>query len=119
VHERGLVGREGERLAVRHLEDAGFCILEQNWRCELGEIDIVARDGDVLVVCEVKTRNSFSHGTPLEQVTRAKAGRLRRLAARWLADHPGESARDVRVDVVGVLLLSRDHAAVEHVRGID
>ena len=92
-------------------------VLATNWRCPLGELDIVARDGDVLVVCEVKTRSSADRGHPLEAVTAAKADRLRVLAAAWIADrqvHPP----DVRVDLVGVIRPRRGRATVEHVRGV-
>jgi putative endonuclease len=119
VHAKNVIGREGEDLAVQHLEHAGFVVLERNWRCELGEIDIVARDGDILVVCEVKTRSGLGFGTPLEGVTWEKAARLRRLAGRWLATHPGCNGGRVRIDVVGVLRCDPDPAAIEHVRGVD
>ena len=79
------LGRYGEDVAARHLVEQGIIVLDRNWRCELGEIDIVGRDGDVLVVCEVKTRSGTSFGTPLEAVTRTKAARLRRLAASGTA----------------------------------
>ncbi len=75
---RAALGKYGEDLAARRLVDAGFSLLDRNWRCRDGEIDIVARDGDVLVVCEVKTRRDVGFGTPLEAVTPAKAGRKRR-----------------------------------------
>jgi putative endonuclease len=110
------LGAYGERVAAAHLVDAGMAIVERNWRCDIGEIDILARDGDTLVVCEVKTRRGTEYGTPLEKVTAAKAERLRRLAARWMAArgvHPG----DVRIDLVGVVRPRRGRAQVEHVRG--
>ncbi len=78
------VGRYGERVAERFLVDSGLVILERNWRCSLGEIDIVARDGDCLVVCEVKTRSSTAYGHSLEAVSWRKAARLRRLAMAWV-----------------------------------
>ena len=110
------LGAYGERVAAAHLVDAGMAIVERNWRCDIGEIDILARDGDTLVVCEVKTRRGTEYGTPLEKVTRDKAERLRRLAARWMAlndVHPG----DVRIDLVAVVRPPRGRAEVEHVRG--
>ncbi len=110
------LGRYGEDVAARHLLDCGLIVLERNWRCETGEIDIVAREGEVLVIVEVKTRRGTAYGTPLEAVTRAKAARLRRLAWRWVEDravHPGQ----VRVDVIGVLRPDRGAAVVEHLRG--
>ncbi len=92
-------------------------VLDRNWRCELGEIDLVLRDGDVLVFCEVKTRSSSAYGHPLEAVGVTKGVRLRRLAARWLADHDVH-ASDVRIDLVGVLLKPRGAPELSHVRGV-
>ena len=109
------VGRYGERVALQHLEDAGFEILARNWRCSEGEIDIVARDRNVLVICEVKTRSGLGFGLPAEAITRTKADRLRRLAGRWLDEHPGGGA-DVRFDVVSVVRAHRGAAVVEHLR---
>ncbi len=111
------LGRYGEDVAARFLAAAGLVVLERNWRCELGELDIVARDGDVLVACEVKTRRATRFGTPLEAVTARKAARLRRLTARWLAERQFPVA-GVRIDVVGVLQPPRGAAVVEHVRGV-
>ena len=111
------LGRYGEDVAARHLTEAGLAILERNWRCPAGEIDIVARDGDVLVVCEVKTRSGMSFGGPLEAVTSAKAARLRRLAALWLAER-ALRVPEVRFDVVAVNRPRRGAATVDHVRGV-
>jgi putative endonuclease len=114
---RKALGDHGERLAVEQLRLAGMTILDRNWRCELGEIDIVARDGAVLVICEVKTRRRLDYGSPSEAVTWRKARRLRRLATRWLETHDCHP-REVRVDVVSVLCPDRGAAAVEHLRGV-
>jgi putative endonuclease len=111
------LGVYGENVAVRHLRDAGLAILDRNWRCDQGEIDIVARDGDTLVVCEVKTRSGLGFGSPLEGVTARKAARLRRLAARWAHEHRLDHAA-IRIDLVGVLQTGRGPARVEHVRGV-
>lgn len=111
------LGIYGESVAARHLVEAGMVIVDRNWRCDQGEIDLVARDGSTLVVCEVKTRRGLDYGTPLEAVTRRKAVRLRRLATRWLAEHPVRPA-EVRIDVVGVLRRPRGAAVVEHLRGV-
>jgi putative endonuclease len=110
------VGAYGERLAVRHLVDAGLVVLDRNWRCAAGEIDIIARDGDVLVFCEVKTRRGPGFGTPAEAVDRRKTTRLRRLAAQWLAEARLRPV-DVRFDVVSVVTPRRGAPQVEHVRG--
>ncbi|MGW1257357.1 YraN family protein [Streptomyces sp. NPDC002513] len=116
---RSALGRYGEELAARRLSEAGMTVLERNWRCgRSGEIDIVARDGDVLVVCEVKTRRGGSFEHPMAAVTPAKTDRLRGLAERWIQSHGGAPPGGVRVDVVGVLLPERGAAVVEHARGV-
>ena len=78
------LGRYGEQVAAVHLESLGMTVVERNWSCRHGEIDIVARDGETLVVCEVKTRAGTGVGDPVEAVTREKAMRLRRLSAAYL-----------------------------------
>ncbi|MET9502307.1 YraN family protein [Streptomyces sp. NPDC006622] len=116
---RGALGRYGEELAARRLTDAGMTVLERNWRCgRTGEIDIVARDGDVLVVCEVKTRRDGGFQHPMAGVTPEKAERLRGLAERWIQAHGGAPPGGVRIDLVGVLLPRRGAALVEHARGV-
>jgi putative endonuclease len=121
---RGALGRYGEDVAARHLVESGLSVLDRNWRCRAGEVDIVAREGDVLVVCEVKTRRGVGFGTPLDAVTPVKAARLRRLAAHWLAEQrAGREGVDpigfseVRFDVVSVLAPTSGAAIVEHLRG--
>ena len=113
---RQAVGAYGERLASRHLEDHGLVILARNWRCAEGEIDLILADGEDVVFCEVKTRRSGAFGTPAEAVGPAKVRRLRRLAARWLAESRMRP-RDVRFDVVQVWPQRRGATLVEHVRG--
>lgn len=113
---RQAVGAYGERCAAQHLVDEGLRVVARNWRCDQGEVDIIAWDGDVIVFCEVKTRRSTAYGTPAEAIVAAKARRLRRLAARWLQTtdaHP----REVRFDVVAVFPQPRGAAYVEHTRG--
>jgi putative endonuclease len=117
ARQRSALGAYGEALAAQHLTRQGMVVLDRNWRCEVGELDLVLRDGRVLVVCEVKTRSSVAYGSPLEAVTEQKAARLRRLAARWLADHDVHPA-EVRIDLVGVLVLANAPVEVDHVRGV-
>lgn len=115
---RQAIGAYGETVAARHLvDDGGMVLLDRNWRCDRGEIDLVLRDGDVLVVCEVKTRSGTQCGTPHEAITNAKLGRLRRLATAWQEAH-GVRADDVRIDLVAVLRQPRGPAEIDHVRGI-
>jgi putative endonuclease len=111
------LGRWGEDLAAAELVGTGYRLLDHNWRCEHGEIDIVAVDGTTLVVCEVKTRSSTAYGSPAEAITYAKAMRLRRLAAAWLVAHGG-GWPTVRIDVVAVLRPRTGPAVVEHLRGV-
>lgn len=111
------LGEYGERVAARCLVEQGMVVLDRNWRCEQGEIDLVLRDGAVLVVCEVKTRSSSAYGHPLEQVSQAKTARLRRLAGAWIAAHDLRPP-EVRLDLVSVLRGPRGAALVEHVPGV-
>jgi putative endonuclease len=117
VRAKDGLGRYGEDVAARHLAQQGIVVLERNWRCDAGEIDIVGREGQVLVICEVKTRSGLGFGSPLEAVTRKKAERLRRLAARWLAERAVRPSA-VRFDVVGIVQSGRGAAQVEHVRDV-
>jgi putative endonuclease len=113
---RGL-GDYGERMAARYLTERGLDVLDRNWRCDLGELDLVLRDGAVLVFCEVKTRRDDSFGSPLEAVTEQKVARIRRLAARWLHEHDVR-AEHVRIDLVGIRLDQPGRAGLDHVRGV-
>ena len=110
------VGAYGERVAARLLAENGMDLLDRNWRCPDGELDIVARDGDTIVFCEVKTRRGERYGVPAEAVGPGKVRRLRALAAAWLRAHPDRRGQ-VRFDVVSVRTRRTGAASVEHVRG--
>ncbi|GAA6526478.1 YraN family protein [Intrasporangium sp. DVR] len=117
------LGAYGEALAARYLSDSGFTILDRNWRCARGEIDIVAREADALVVCEVKTRRTEQFGAPFEAVTREKLRRLRRLALLWLdarprADRRRLGTRTIRIDVISILRPHMGTARLTHLRGV-
>ena len=111
------LGRRGEAIAARYLVGAGLSIVESNWRCPQGEIDLVARDGDELVFVEVKTRSSVAFGHPLEAITAAKLARLRRLAAAWCEAHPGNHDR-IRIDAVAVIARTLGVIEVEHLERV-
>jgi putative endonuclease len=117
MRTKDAVGRYGEELAANYLTDAGFAIVERNWRCELGEIDIVAKDATTLVICEVKTRRGLGYGSPLEAVTARKLVRLRQLAYRWLHDHPVGSD-EIRIDVIGIIYPPHGSTVLEHLEGV-
>jgi putative endonuclease len=114
--QRKALGAYGERLAAQALESAGLQIVDRNWRCPDGEIDIVAGGPGLVVVCEVKTRRGDRFGSPLEAITGVKAERLYRLGAAWVAEHGCGDLR-LRVDVVSVLLAGRSRR-VEHIAGV-
>ena len=111
------LGRWGERIAERYLTNLGYRVLGRNWQCRLGEIDLVLREDDTLVVCEVKTRRSLEFGHPLAAVDATKAERLGALAMLWV-EEKGLTRVPVRVDMVGVLLPFAGAMELEHVRGI-
>lgn len=114
---RTVLGAIGEDVAERYLTRRGMVLLDRNWRCRDGEIDLVLRDGDEVVVCEVKTRRTRTFGDPLESITRAKLARLRRLAGCWLAEHE-TVARGVRLDVVGLFRHPDGTYRVDHRPGV-
>jgi putative endonuclease len=115
--QKQALGAYGEQVAATHLTSQGMVVLDRNWRCDQGELDLVLRDGDVLVACEVKTRSGEVGGSPHQAVDAARVDRLHRLLWRWSEDHgvrPGET----RVDLVAVLRAHRGSAQVDHVRGL-
>ena len=94
-------GRWGEKQAIKALRRRGYRIIQTNYRSALGEIDIIARDGDILVFVEVKARRSASHGPPVESLTYRKRAHISRAAAAFLKKHRITDA-NVRFDVVSV-----------------
>ena len=118
MNARQAVGRHGETVVARALADQGWEVLDRNWRCARGELDIVARDGQTVVAVEVKTRRTDACGTGLEAVTPDKVARLRRLLARWLEDQDIRFCH-ARVDVVAVTLPPSGAATLEHLRGVE
>jgi putative endonuclease len=111
------LGRLGELLAVEYLESEGMRVIERNWRCPAGEIDIVARDGPTLVIVEVKTRTGLLFGTPFSAITAEKLARLRRLVAAWIRAHHGVH-NEVRIDAVSVLVPRQGAVEIDHLRGV-
>ena len=104
AHNRSL-GTEGEDVAAAWYEGHGFEVLERNWRRREGEVDLIVRRGRTVAFVEVKTRTSDAAGTGAEAVLPAKQRRIRRLAARWLAELTPSSGRtlvDLRFDVVDI-----------------
>ena len=104
---RRALGTDGEALVAAWYEAAGYRVVDRNWRCREGELDLVLARGRTIVFCEVKTRSGTAFGVPAEAVTFAKQRRLRTLALRWL-DVTGMRAPDLRFDVASVLLRRGD-----------
>jgi len=118
--EKNTLGRWGEDLAAEHLRGLGWTILDRNWRCRAGELDIVALEPGPplrLVVVEVKSKAGHHFGDPLEAITVAKAARLERLALWWQRGHrdiPGS----LRLDAIGITKTPGQAPVLRHVRGL-
>lgn len=114
------LGRDGEDMAVAHLEAQGWRIIERNWRCPSGELDIIAWDdvAQAIVFVEVKCRSSIAFGDPVEAITWRKLAKLRQLATLWLRQAQPR-VRNIRLDAVGVLLPRQGDPELTHLRGID
>jgi putative endonuclease len=119
VDDRRSLGEVGEALVARYLTERGARVLERNWRCLEGELDLVVVEPDgVVVAVEVKTRRGVGFGDPVEAVTPVKQQRLRRLLAQWLRQHPDVSAASLRIDVVGVLVRPGQPIRLRHITGV-
>jgi len=114
--KKDVLGRWGEEHARRWLEGQGWQIVDVNWRCPGGEVDLVAARGGSLVFFEVKTRTSTRFGHPVEAISAAKLARMRRVAGAWLAANPTHRGR-IRLDLIAILA-GRGTPEVEHVEAV-
>ncbi len=110
------LGRRGERLAADYLCARGMRLVTSNWRCPLGEVDLVLADGRTMVFVEVKTRSSTRFGHPFEAISASKMARLRRLAVEWCRTEGFRG--EIRVDAVGVIARAGSEPVIEHLRGV-
>lgn len=110
------LGSYGERLAAEYLTRSGVVVLARNWRGSIGEIDIIGRDGDVLVMCEVKTRRGLGFGMPAEAIGMRKVIRLRRLAVEWLVATQTRP-EEIRFDVIEVFSPRFGAPRLAHIKG--
>lgn len=117
MRAKDALGRYGEDVAVQHLQQQGMTVLARNWRCSIGELDVIARDGARLVICEVKTRSSEAYGSPLEAVGPRKLRRLRQLAIRWLEEQQIH-VPEIRFDVIGIVQSRTGAPVLQHIRGV-
>ena len=114
------IGQIGEERAVEHLVGLGWQVLDRNWRCNEGELDVVAHDphAGALVFVEVKCRSGLGFGDPLEAVTWRKRSKIRQLSLLWLAEHRLRADR-LRIDAIGVLLQPGRKPVLSHAQWID
>ncbi|MFT4281362.1 YraN family protein [Microbacterium sp.] len=112
-------GRDGEERAADYLLAAGYRVVDRNWRCPEGEIDIVATRGASLVIVEVKTRRTAWFGHPFEAVDARKAARLWRLGATWSRTHESEArGRRLQLDIIGITGEDPRTAVLEHLEDV-
>ncbi len=116
VAERTL-GKQGEDLACEYLERQGLVVLSRNWACREGELDVVATDGDQLIVCEVKSRSGVAFGSPLEAVTPEKLARVRKATQRWLMAYRVGWV-SIRYDAISVLWPPEGEVRLHHLKGL-
>jgi len=117
--DKDVRGRAGEHRAERHLRDLGYEVLDRNWRCAQGELDLVTARGGDLVVVEVKTRRTEWFGHPFAAVDERKRARLWRLACAWVRAHPQQSrGRRLRLDLIGITGEDPDTAVLEHLEDL-
>jgi len=115
------LGRLGEELAVDYFRQRGMLLLDRNWRPQRanlrGELDLVVRDEDTLVIVEVKTRRCLAFGSPAESVTRRKLRALHSLALAWLDQRQVHAPR-MRFDVISITVPPAGQPVLEHLRGV-
>lgn len=117
--DRIQTGRAGEEAAREYLKKIGYRIIETNYRCPLGEIDIVARDNQTIIIIEVRAKTNTRYGLPEESLTNNKARRLKRLALYYLQSVFGTEV-PCRIDFISVMLSEEDLRVIKlrHIRGI-
>lgn len=114
-NERIFLGKRGEETAARFLKRQGLKVIKQNYRCRLGEIDIIAKDGNELVFIEVKTRSSVTFGSPAHAVDRRKQGQIIKAAQTYLMETRLHNS-PARFDVVAIQFQNDMNPRIEHIR---
>jgi putative endonuclease len=111
ANDRSALGFAGEEAAARWYEERGYRVVARNWRCKIGELDLVVARGELLVICEVKTRASTGYGGGYEAVTAKKQAKLRAVAEAFLSSMRGPP-KSIRFDVASVISESSGSVAV-------
>jgi putative endonuclease len=117
VARKDELGKRGEEWAADYLVRDGYAVIERNWRCSGGEVDLIVGRGDEVVFVEVKTRSGLDFGHPFEAITVAKLARLRRLAVAWCEQSELRPGR-IRIDVIGVVAPAGTDPVIEHLTGV-
>lgn len=112
MHNKNL-GERGEEAAARYLDNKGYEIIDRNWKCKLGEADIICLFDDTLIFVEVKTRSNLSVGLPEDAVNAKKRKKYECIAAMYLKDHDFVDMA-VRFDVIGILVINSKRALIRH-----
>ena len=116
MYERHILGKNGEKVALEYLEKQGYTILERNFACRQGEIDIIALDGDYIVFFEIKSRTNIEYGLPSESVTERKIKHILKAASYYLYKHHLENA-NTRIDVIEVYVKGKSYK-INHLKQI-
>ncbi|MDH6237486.1 YraN family protein [Cryobacterium sp. CG_9.6] len=111
------LGRYGEDCAAAYLVAEGYSVIDRNWRCPDGEVDLIVERGAEVVFVEVKTRSSVSFGHPFEAITAEKLARMRRLAGLWCSQAQVWPAH-IRVDAIAVIAARGREPVIEHLQGV-
>ena len=118
--DKDVLGRAGEDRAARYFEQQGFTVLDRNWRCREGELDLVVADCAAVVVVEVKTRRGEAFGHPFEAIDARKRVRLWRLGVAWASAHRDlMQGRRLRIDAIGLTGTEPDTARLEHLVDVE
>lgn len=116
-HSNQRVGREGEAIAAHYLREHGFTVTRRNWRCQYGEVDIIARDrAGTLIFVEVKTRRARGAGDPLEAITQLKLSHMNAVSQEWRRQL--RFSGRIRLDAIGITLGIPGGPRIEHLRGV-
>lgn len=114
VNLRQILGKKGEKQAARYLKKKGYKVVTANYRCKYGEIDLIARDADILIFVEVKTRTSSDFGVPAAAVDYRKQQQISKVAHHYLITHHNDDV-DARFDVISILSPRGQKTEIEHI----
>ncbi|MFT5728648.1 MAG: putative endonuclease [Desulforhopalus sp.] len=111
---RQILGQKGEKQAAKYLKKKGYKLVTANYRCQYGEIDLIARDADILIFIEVKTRTSTDFGDPAAAVDYRKQQQISKVAHHYLVTHHNDDV-DARFDVISILSPNGKMTEIEHI----